>query len=129
MSSVSEVSSGDRWNQSYVGERVVSPTSDAGSLAAGVRLIQGKRLAPPSAEARRHSDQFYQALRARTGKTLASLEHMALNRAHTNYVQMLEEISEEQNVEIVYRELPELSDNGEWNVLGSQVLRINHLYC
>lgn len=53
--------------------------------------------------------QFYKMLKARPEKTLASLQNILLNHPATNYVQMLEEIAEEQNFSVVYTDLNDIT--------------------
>lgn len=60
---------------------------------------------------------FYNGLKYRTGKTLASLQVLALNMPATNYCQMLQEIAEEQNFEAVYADIPHLTIAGQFQCL------------
>lgn len=61
--------------------------------------------------------KFYQGLKYRTGKTLASLQVLALNMPATNYCQMLQEIAEEQHFEVVYANIPDLTITGYFQCL------------
>lgn len=82
-----------------------------------MRLLQhrsatGAALVALGAEESRAMDAFYARLRSRAGKTLASLAHVALNRAHTNYCQMLCELGEEQDIDVAFHALTELTLTG-----------------
>ena len=74
--------------------------------------MTGAALVALGAEESRAMDAFYARLRSRAGKTLASLAHVTLNRAHTNYCQMLCELGEEQDIDVAFHALTELTQAG-----------------
>ncbi|ESN93668.1 hypothetical protein HELRODRAFT_88345 [Helobdella robusta] len=61
--------------------------------------------------------RFYQKLRQKPGKTLASLQTLSLNTESINYHDILEMVGQEEQFEILYIDFPELTVKGECQCL------------
>jgi len=96
-----------------------------GSLSVDLQLLKTieelklgeRKIETLTPEASQKINQFYLALKSKTGKTLASLQALSLNVPATNYCQMLEEIAEEQIFSVTYVDLPDLTFDGLYQCL------------
>ena len=87
------------------------------SLEQTVEMLKGvKRIPTLTPQDSQAIARFYQGLKYRTGKTLASLQVLALNISATNYCQMLQEIAEEQKFDVTYVDIQHLSFNGMYKI-------------
>lgn len=57
--------------------------------------------------------QFHKNLKCSTGRHLSNLQNTVLNSHNVNYVQLLSEIAQEQNFEVTYVDIEELSNAGK----------------
>lgn len=75
------------------------------------QLKSGPQIPSLSPENGQKIARFFQDLKFKTGKTLASLQTLSLNVVSTNYCQMLQEVAEEQKFEVFYVDYKERTLN------------------
>ncbi|ELU17807.1 hypothetical protein CAPTEDRAFT_171815 [Capitella teleta] len=98
-------------------DNIPMPQSDVRSSYSNLK--DGVKVATLNPQASQRISQFYQGMKARTGKNLQALQQTkALNTpGSTNYCQMLQEIAEEQRFEVTYVDIQEISVSGNHQCL------------
>lgn len=81
----------------------------------GLKLCQ--EIATLTPQHSREINSWYQGMKLKTGKTLASLQTLCLNIPATNYCQMLAEIAEEQGFSATYDDIAELTEDEQYQCI------------